>query len=806
MADTFYKPSLYLSNVFDEQIRADNELFEQFVKGYYEWVQTQKLTLTSAGSFSRDERITGGTSGATAIIKQIGTGFIVVRVETTTPFNINETITGGTSSATATVSSIDDNVIRKSGQLLNYRSPEATVDNYERYLKDELYPSLPSTVLAEKELATPLFREFFQSKSNEESYKFLFRLLYGETISLRFPGEDILRVSDGDFDKPQVLRAVNSSDIFDFLNKTIRGQSSGAIATVTEVVVITIGTTEVAEMSLKLVSGTFSAGETIVDVSDSDLTATLYGMVVSATINDAGSGYEVGDALTITGDGSDAAATVSSIQDAPISSITVNTEGQGYRLYTDATINNTGTGGTNFAVRVTELSNTWTVTDGITNYTVGTTTGVSVRNRGSGYFKNPTITLTDTTIQSIGLLHENLCTILTGGTNYGVGNTLTFTGGSGTGAAGQVASVTESTSYDFLFEDGDRMIQDGTYFDIIKNEDWNVLGPISRIELTDFGSGYETANLPSITISTSTGSSAVITANNIQGVGANVTVDSTNNSIGIGSIRAISFSDFGVNYTSANADLSSIGDGNANVSLSVAGSGIKDGVFLTDDGKISNKIIQDSFFYQDFSYVIRSGLTLGVYKEVLKKSLHPAGLEVFGEILLESLINVTPDFAAEITPIVANAGSYVLTVQHAFSASLQSTQLVEIEKDLAEANAFLFIDWIQSTAETWGDRVISPYANVTIATYSTVTFGTTLEVASIVINEEITGTVSSDAITANLTGSGTTFTTDFNVGDFIILSNSEKVKILSIANNQHMGININTNLLYSNATAYKEVI
>ena len=593
MADTFYKPSLYLSNIFDEQIRADNELFEQFIKGYYEWVQTQKLTLTDAGTFSREERITGGTTGATAIVKQIGTGFIVVRVETTTPFSVNETITGGTSTSTAKISSIDDNVIRKSGQLLNYRSPEATVDNYERYLKDELYPSLPSTVLAEKELATPLFREFFQSKSNEESYKFLFRLLYGETISLRFPGEDLLRISDGNFDKPQILRAVNSSDVFKFVNKTIRGTSSGAIATVTEVVVITIGTTEVAEMSLKLVSGTFSAGETIVDLSDSTLTATLYGMVVSTTINDAGSGYEVGDALTITGDGSDAAATVSSIQNAPINSISVNTEGQGYRLHTDATINNTGTGGTNFAVRVTDISNTWVVTDGVTNYTVGTTTEVGVRNRGSGYFKNPTITLIDTTIQSIGLLHENLCTILSGGTNYGVGNTLTFTGGAGTGAAGQVASVTESTSFDFLFEDGDRMIQDGTYFDIIKNEDWNVLGAISRIELTNFGSGYETANLPSITITTSTGSSGVITANNIQGVGANVTVDSTNNSIGIGSIRGISFSDFGVNYTTANANLSSIGDGNANVTLSVAGSGTKDGIFLTDDGKISNKIIQE---------------------------------------------------------------------------------------------------------------------------------------------------------------------------------------------------------------------
>ena len=805
MADTFYKPSLYLSNVFDEQIRADNELFEQFVKGYYEWVQTQKLILTNAGSFSREERVTGATSGATAIIKQVGTNFVVVRVETTTPFDVNETITGSDSGATATVSNVDDNVIRQSGQLLNYRSPESTVDNYERYLKDELYPSLPSTVLAEKELATPLFREFFQSKSNEESYKFLFRLLFGETISIRFPGEDILRISDGDFDKPQILRAVNSSDIFDFLNKTIRGNSSGAIATVTEVKVITVGTTEVAEMSLKLVSGTFSAGETIVDVNDNTLTATLFGMVVSTTINDAGSGYEVGDNITITGDGSDAAATVSSIQNAPINSITVNTEGQGYRLYTDATVNNTGTGGSNFAVRVTELANTWTVTDGTNNYTVGTTTGINVRNRGSGYFKNPAITLIDTKIQSIGLLHENLCTILSGGTNYGVGNTLTFTGGAGTGAAGQVASVTESTSYDFLFEDGDRMIQDGTYFDIIKNEDWNVLGAISRIELTNFGSGYETANLPSITISTSTGSSGVITANNIQGVGANVTVDSTNNSIGIGSIRGISFSDFGVNYTSANADLSSIGDGNANVTLSVAGSGIKDGIFLTDDGKISNKIIQDSLFFQDFSYVIRSGLTLDVYKEILKKSLHPAGLEVFGEILLESLINVTPDFAAEITPIVANAGQYVLTVQHQFSASLQSSQLVEIEKDLPEANAFMFIDWIQSTSETWGDRLLSTYANVTIATYSTVTFGTTLSVANIVKQQPISGTVTSDANTANLVGSGTSFTTDFNVGDFIVVSN-EKLKVLSVANNQHIGINIPTSLLYTNATAFKEVI
>ena len=178
---------------------------------------------------------------------------------------------------------------------------------------------------------------------------------------------------------------------------------------------------------------------------------------------------------------------------------------------------------------------------------------------------------------------------------------------------------------------------------------------------------------------------------------------------------------------------------------------------------------------------------------------------MFGEILLESLINVTPDFAAEITPIIANAGQYVLTVQHEFSASLQRSQIVEVEKDLPEANAFMFIDWIQSTSETWGDRLLSAYANVTIATYSSVTFGTTLAVANIVRQQPISGTITSDANTANLIGSGTSFTTDFNVGEFIVISN-EKLKVLSIANNQHIGINIPTSLLYTNAVARKELI
>ena len=64
-------------------------------------------------------------------------------------------------------------------------------------------------------------------------------------------------------------------------------------------------------MTLKLVSGTFTAGEDIVDIDDEDLSTTIFGIVSSITIVDGGSGYEDGDIITITGDGSGAQATVS---------------------------------------------------------------------------------------------------------------------------------------------------------------------------------------------------------------------------------------------------------------------------------------------------------------------------------------------------------------------------------------------------------------------------------------------------------------------------------------------------------------
>ena len=653
MSDSKFKPSFGIDTILSGDMAVESEKFLLFMKAYYEWMQTTKIEITSkVGTFVRGETIIS-VGGATAIVKEVVAGELIVQVDTRTPFNLLETVTGQTSGATATVTVIRDNVIRKTGKILDYRNIETSIDDYIGYLKDELFPSIPITFNGDKRNVALKFKEFFQSKSNEDSYRFLFKLLYNDNIEFYYPGEDVLRVSDGNFEKTQIIRTeatatgINSlgnsfdRDIFLFLNKTIRGKTSGFLANVVDIKKFFIGSIEIAEMTLKLVSGAFTAGEDIEDIDDTNLVTSIYGIVSGITIIDGGSGYEDGDIITITGDGSEAQARVSSIKESPISALKVNTIGHGYQLNTTATIDNAGTGGSGLIIKVTELANTYSVTSGANTYTVGEISEVSIINRGEGYFKKPSITLQDTTIASLGLLSDKLITINNAGSNYGVGNTLVFTGGAGSAAAGQIASVVESVSYDLLFEDGQQMLADGSYNDIIKNEDWSVLGAIKRIELTNFGTNYSSANLPSITISTTTGSSANLIATNIQGKNANVTVDTSNNITGIGSIRAVQITNFGIDYSAANASASAIGDGNANLIANISGLGIKEGFFVDDDGKVDYKIIQDSYYYQDYSYVIKSGLTFQTYSEALKSIIHPAGLIYFGEIQILNEINVS---------------------------------------------------------------------------------------------------------------------------------------------------------------------
>jgi hypothetical protein len=669
---TFFSPADNISRLIPQNLQEDAEGIIQFLQAYYEWMETTTIILTEVDGEvipdsvwecrmgSKFKVVTWDESTSTAVVRRITRNPTNSQVEVrSVSSEADSTETGNT----ALVFSIKDNIGRRLHEFSNSKDFELNLEEFVQDVKDSYFPQMPGQTLPDKRVLARHLKEVSQSKGTLEAYKFLFRVLFDEEIEMAFPGDDILKVSDGKFIQEKVLRVLSTDTVFRFLNRTVVGQSSGATANVSDLRQFFVGSLPVTELVLTLVNGEFDVGENIYPLEDEANLAVVYGLFSGVNIEDGGSGYSVGDNITISGDGNSAIASVSSVEESPITAVKLTKTGHGYKDNILATVNNSGTGGEGLKVRVKGLANTYSVVYNSEEVEVGTIEEIKITNRGGGYTKVPTITLEDTEISSLGMLHDRAMALTNHGISYKVGDALVFDNSEtdGSGAEGIVSSVYEIGSliiqeeddnskiilesgdylygedddtFDLIFEDGDTLCDENGY-DHIKAEDWDVSGPIRRIELTNYGSGYTNDTLPNVSVDNTNGRAAVVEVHNIQGTGAILEVDIANNIGGLGSVRNVRVNSFGVDYTSdtTEASLENSGDGNAVVSPIVSALGVTEGNFLNNDGKISsNKFIQDSNYYQDFSYVIKTGLTIDRYKTILKELLHPAGMEVFGQI------------------------------------------------------------------------------------------------------------------------------------------------------------------------------
>jgi len=62
------------------------------------------------------------------------------------------------------------------------------------------------------------------------------------------------------------------------------------------------------------------------------------------------------------------------------------------------------------------------------------------------------------------------------------------------------------------------------------------------------------------------------------------------------------------------------------------------GYYSSDKGRlgVSNQKILDSYFYQDYSYVIESQTPIQKWRDLIKSTTHPAGFKLFGQVDIES--------------------------------------------------------------------------------------------------------------------------------------------------------------------------
>ncbi len=202
-------------------------------------------------------------------------------------------------------------------------------------------------------------------------------------------------------------------------------------------------------------------------------------------------------------------------------------------------------------------------------------------------------------------------------------------------------------------------------------------GQITKVTVTNKGNGY--TSLPSVTINTSTGSGANLIALSQSGVGRVLDVKITNYGLEYTATPKITFNrkiivknatgNFTIGDTlttfsgsivnwntntgileletdvedfSAGDIISSVGGITATVvqedgafaTTSLEAVVRSDGNYINDKGKLSEDTqrVQDSFYYQDYSYVVRIGQSINEWRESIRRSVHPAGWNVFGEV------------------------------------------------------------------------------------------------------------------------------------------------------------------------------
>lgn len=90
------------------------------------------------------------------------------------------------------------------------------------------------------------------------------------------------------------------------------------------------------------------------------------------------------------------------------------------------------------------------------------------------------------------------------------------------------------------------------------------------------------------------------------------------------------------------------------ISLKLGAVSTYPGKFISERGLLSeNSIkIQDSFFYQEFSYVINSPIVFSKYAEFYKKTNHPAGLKLFANLFLSDSVDASEDITVRLDKVL----------------------------------------------------------------------------------------------------------------------------------------------------------
>ena len=688
------------------------------------------------------ETVTGQSSNATGkvLVDDVDDGKRLF-ITSNSKFQVGEIISGNTSNASGTIQTYRPNPISNIQQLINFTNVDSTLfsflDNFRDAFLEGIVDNLDTTV--DKRKLIKNVRDLYLAKGTKKGHELFFRLLLNEQPSILFPNENMLKVSDGKWTTRRLIRvetggALGSGNIPDLVGQPILGISSQATAIVTSTVSFREGGTTIVEIEIdeNTKTGAFEEGEQISGISsvnDLDVTATIRGIVVSVAINNSGQYYSVNQKVnvgTVANSNNAAQVKVQTINTGSIDEFIIDDAGTGYAVGDDLIINNENTNGTGAAAQVSVVGGGIAPESGSTAPSFDTTDDVSQRfdNTNSKFDKeigeydmktSDHITLEEESQIFYGDDYDGTKIVLETGTfaDLSVASQATeitdirlISGGNGYTQLPKLDKTNKYTTAGVRDDASGQVYNTG----IITTGGSGAkvlpisrsgLGSIGSFELTNSGINYTSAPtitpfrhavLKDISGTIQVGDTLITHTGTITGFNADtqlISID-TDETFIEGTLIRTSGS---ASATIANIDIAS---GTANTGTE----SVTAGEFLGSDGIISEDVnrIQDSFYYQDYSYVVKVGESIASWRDSLRSSLHPAGWIVFGEVEIKSRVfagvqtstivpsSFTPELASILkTLFSAVFGRRLGTTDDGTSLRVSAQTGVESHTDLSNA-------------------------------------------------------------------------------------------------------------------------
>lgn len=628
----------------------------------------------------------------------------------------------------------NDKVIGRLKNLKNYKDIDRTTDEFSEYIYNEFMKLMPKDMASDRSLILKNIKDFYRARGTEKSIKFLLRAVFGnvaENITFYYPKLNVLKASDGKWFIEKSLRlegvkidGVMTDDILapiKFINTKITGNTSGATALVERVEKYYEGGTLIQELKVSNQLRDFSAGEAIwANYDESGQTHliqanTFSGVLNTVTIINPGTGYSIGDEVIIESEtGSGGSIIITDVSEGGISAISIVEIGAGFKK--NDIIQFTGGDGSGANANVTSVNtsgffhpNTYNIisstiqleantpignsvysnlnasisdpaNDIISNsmsYFTYSNTGplktVKIITEGNNYVTLPTASVvSNTRVRELGILGR--MQIIDGGEGYTTNDWIEFTnvfGGYGSGAYANVTSV-----------DANGVILAVNFQPV----EGHITG----------GSGYSQSALPLANVVTTTGTGANIQVKAILADGDSLSLYGGT----VGEIRELTIQSKGRDYTvPPTLNLSSIGDGTAQANVTIiTGVFTYPGRWLNDDGKLSSyNFLQDEDYYQNFSYVVRSKVSIEKYRSFMKDLVHPAGMKLFAEYPYE-LQSYGEKISKTLQGVTESYGNlYVGDYVASGNVETNSTNvLISVYKQMLSMNGNVYIEFTSS--------------------------------------------------------------------------------------------------------------